>query len=467
MIFRSMEMTKIRIFSVALLATLLVFNGQAQEDAPWKELFNGHSFDGWTKKNGTAEYEIVDGAIVGISRKGTPNTFLCTEKDYGDFILELDVKLEYGLNSGVQIRSQSLEDYRDGRVHGYQVELDPSDRRWTGGIYDEARRGWLYPLTQNKKGASAFNVGDWNHLRIEAIGPHLRTWVNGVQCANLVDDLTASGFIALQVHSIHNDDQVGKTIQWKNIRIITENVAKYESPSAVYASEFNYCSELTEHEKRTGWRMLWDGKTADGWRGAKTEHFPEQGWVIKDGILSVLESGGGESRHGGDIITKDTYSNFELVVDFKITEGANSGIKYFVDPDLNKAEGSAIGLEFQVLDDDVHKDAKMGVGGNRTVGSLYDLIPAGNLSEKSNKKKRFFKNQWNRARIVVKGGHVEHWLNNVKVVEYDRWSQTFAALVEKSKYAKWPNFGRGVAGHILLQDHGNAVQFKNIKIREF
>ncbi len=446
---------------------LLGFHSTAQDNAPWKDLFNGKNFDGWTKKNGTAKYEIENKTIIGISEMGTPNTFMCTEKNYDDFILEMDVKLAYGLNSGCQIRSNSLPSYRDGRVHGYQVELDPSERRWTAGIYDEARRGWLYPLTRNPKGAAAFKVGDWNHIRIEAIGPEIRTWVNDVQCANLVDDLTPTGFIGLQVHSIHDEALVGKTIRWKNIRILTDDLEKYRRTSDPDVPQFNFSSGLTEQEKRTGWRMLWDGKTSKGWRGAKLEDFPDQGWKMEDGILTVMESGGGESRHGGDIVTINTFSDFELVLDFKMTEGANSGIKYFVDPALNKGEGSAIGLEYQVLDDKVHPDAKKGVGGNRTVGSLYDLIRADNLSESNRSGKRVSPTGWNRARILVQGGHVEHWLNNIKVVEFDRWSQMFAALVEKSKYAKWDNFGRGKAGHILLQDHGNTVSYKNIKIREF
>lgn len=126
---------------------------------------------------------------------------------------------------------------------------------------------------------------------------------------------------------------------------------------------------------------------------------------------------------------------------------------------MNKGKGSAIGCEFQILDDEKHPDAKAGRKGNRTVGSLYDLIPAGS-------NKLFKKNEFNTARIIVKGNHVEHWLNGIKVVEYERNNQMWKALVAGSKYADWPNFGEGKEGHILLQDHGDEVHFKNIKIKE-
>ena len=130
---------------------------------------------------------------------------------------------------------------------------------------------------------------------------------------------------------------------------------------------------LTKQEQANGWKLLWDGKTTNGWRGAKLDKFPEKGWVIEDGVLKVLKSAGAESANGGDIVTTSQYSNFILKVDFKITAGANSGIKYFVNPDLNKGEGSAIGCEFQILDDNLHPDAKLGVKGNRKLGSLYEI----------------------------------------------------------------------------------------------
>ena len=219
---------------------------------------------------------------------------------------------------------------------------------------------------------------------------------------------------------------------------------------------------LSSREIVEGWKLLWDGKTTNGWRGAKLDAFPDNGWDIQNGVLSVHKSGGGESTNGGDIVTTQKYKDFILKVDFKITKGANSGIKYFVDPDMNKGEGSAIGCEFQILDDNNHPDAKLGVKGNRTLGSLYDLI----TPDRSSKDYFFDEDEFNTATIIVEGNRVQHILNGVKIVEYERNTQTFNALVAYSKYVDWPNFGNHVEGHILLQDHGDQVFFKNIKIKE-
>jgi len=427
----------------------------------WTNLFNGKNLDGWKQLNGTAKYSAVDNMLVGETVLNSANSFLCTNDLFGDFILEFEFKVDDKLNSGVQIRSESMPEYQNGRVHGYQIEIDPSERAWTGGIYDEARRLWLYSLERNESGRKAFMNGKWNKIRVEAIGSSIRTWVNGIPCANIIDDMTPKGFIGLQVHSIgSNKDLEGIKVMWKNIRIMTDNLNKYKTPDKNEILQFSYIpNTLTQREKKEGWKLLWDGKTTSGWRGAKLDKFPESGWEIKDGILSVLASSGAESANGGDIVTIDKYGDFELEADFRITEGANSGIKYFVDTDMNKGAGSAIGCEFQILDDEKHPDAKLGVKGNRTLGSLYDLIPPVNT--------RFNGvGLWNRARIVVKGNHVEHWMNNQKVVEYERGTQEWRALVAYSKYKDWPNFGEAKEGHILLQDHGNKVSFRSIKIRK-
>lgn len=461
-----------KIITLALclgISTLSFATDQTDQAAGWQDLFNGKNFNGWKQLNGEAKYEVVDGVIVGTSIPKTPNSFMATEKMYGDFILELEVKVDSPLNSGIQFRSNSMDSYRNGRVHGYQCEIDPSKRKWSGGVYDEARRGWLYPLTRNQSGQTAFQNGQWNKYRIEAIGSSIRTWINGVPCSNLVDDMTASGFIALQVHGVGGDDsKIGKQVRWKNIRIKTENLEASRMPYGEEITEISFLTNtLTPRETEEGWRLLFDGKTSKGWTSAKGEAFPSKGWNTDDGTLTVLSSDGSEGGRGGDVITDKEFSNFELQVDFLLSEGANSGIKYFVDPDLLKGKGSAIGLEFQVLDDKNHPDAKMGIKGNRTVGSLYDLIRADNLSEANRTEKRMnAMGQWNRARIISKDGHVEHWLNNVKVVEYERGTQMFRALVAYSKYQKWPNFGEWEKGPLLLQDHGDTVSFKNIKIKE-
>ena len=276
--------------------------------------------------------------------------------------------------------------------------------------------------------------------------------------AHLIDEKTSSGFIALQVHSIHDDHKEGTEIIWKNVRIITDSVSKYsrKSPVAPIITK----NKLTINEEEKGWKLLWDGETTNGWRGARLDEFPEQGWEIKDGILSVLSSGGAESAAGGDIVTKEPYGDFELKVDFKLTEGANSGIKYYVDTDINKGPGSSIGLEYQILDDQRHPDAKLGNHeGSRTIASLYDLIQA-DLDKPVNPI-----GEWNSAYIISKDNHVEHWLNGTKVLEYERKSDDYKTLVSESKYAKWLNFGESNKGHILLQDHGDFVSFKNVKIR--
>ena len=445
-----------------ILLSIITIASNAQEN--WQPLFKNKKLSNFQKLNGTAKYKFKDGILTGFTKRNTPNTFLATKEIYSDFILEFEVKIEYGMNSGVQFRSNLHEEKK--YVFGYQCEIETSERKWAGGIYDESRRGWLYPLTRNPKGQNAFKNGTWNKYRIEAIGNQIRTWVNGVQCSNLVDDLTAEGFIAFQVHSIGKHGIEGQKVQWKNIWVLTENLKTASWQNNDYAVEISRLNnQLTSNEIRKGWRLLWDGKTTNGWLSAKSNAFPQNGWSIKDGLLIIEKGNGGESENGGDIITIDEFSNFELSVDFKISKSANSGIKYFVNTDWNKKKGSAIGLEFQILDGAEHPDALKGLNGNRTAGALYDLIPPKNMSEPNRDGKRYGYG-FNRARIVVKGGKVEHWLNEIKVVEYDKNSQIFETLIQHSKYKNIQGFGQNEKGHILLQDHGDTVRFRNIKIRE-
>src|ERR1700730_2675848 len=220
---------------------------------------------------------------------------------------------------------------------------------------------------------------------------------------------------------------------------------------------------------RDGWVNLISGDKFVNRRSTTSEAFPTSGWTLKDGILTVHATGGEESGGGGDIITRKRYANFELLADFKTTPGANSGIKIFVQPNISPvdkitgkptAAGSAIGLEFQILDDERHPDAKLGRDGDRTIGSLYDLIPA------AKDKKVMPVGEWNHARILSQGKHVTFWLHGEKTVEFERGSAEFRAAVALSKFKEIPNFGEWADGHILLQDHGDRVSFRNVKIRE-
>ncbi len=220
---------------------------------------------------------------------------------------------------------------------------------------------------------------------------------------------------------------------------------------------------------RDGWVNLLSGGKIDNWRSTTSEEFPSKGWTLMDGILTVHASSGEESGGGGDIISRKRYANFELLADFKVTPGANSGIKIFVQPYISPvdkvtgkptAAGSAIGMEFQILDDERHPDAKLGRDGDRTIGSLYDLIPA------AKDKKVMPVGEWNHARILSQGRHVTFWLNGGKTVEFERGSSEFRAAVALSKFRDIPDFGEWADGHLLLQDHGDRVSFRNIKIRE-
>lgn len=459
-------------FSVCL---ALAATTSAFAEGDWVGLFNGHDLTGWEQHSGKAKYSVQDGCIVGESVANTGNSFLCPVKTYGDFEFEMDFLDDPKLNSGVQFRSDVFPEAREiwgngkisklpaDRLHGYQCEIDMDtarNRMWTAGIYDEMRREWLFPgkLGGNtnkfsEQGRKVSKPSEWNHLRILCVGTSIKTWLNGEPRADLNDAITPSGHIGLQVHQV-KEENAGLQVKFKNIRIREIDVAP---------------NTLTDDEQKAGWKLLWNGKDGDGWRSPKTDKFPQHGWTIKDGVLTVHDNKGEESAGGGDIITTKRYSDFELIADFKLTPGANSGIKIFVQPNISPIDkvtgkstgtGSAIGCEFQILDDALHPDAKLGKDGNRTIGSLYDL-----MSAPKNKVTKPI-GEWNRARIVSRGKHVEYWLNGQLTVQFERGSEAFRQHVAESKFKNIPEFGEWADGHILLQEHGNEVSFRNVKIRE-
>ena len=212
-------------------------------------------------------------------------------------------------------------------------------------------------------------------------------------------------------------------------------------------------SSCWRQEKSSAWEALFDGTSTEAWRETFEDTFPEYGWEVANGELTVNPPSFDKSSGINSIVTKEMFRNFELSLEFKLTPGANSGIKYFV---LEGGYGrGALGLEYQLLDDEHHKD---GTSSKKTCGSLYDLLAAGNKKVNS-------PGQWNRARIVARGNRVEHWLNGRKVLEYDRSSREFGEWVAESKFKDLKDFGLAGEGHILLQDHHDTVSFRNIRIR--
>jgi len=227
-------------WAALLSAWLVLCAGLASGAENWEDLFDGKTLKGWVQRGGKAIYKAEDGVLVGSSVPNTSNSFLCTEKDYGDFILELEFKVDTELNSGVQIRSQSLKEYKDGRVHGYQVEIDAKPRAWSGGIYDEGRRGWLNNLEKNEAARKAFKQGEWNHFRIVAVGDSIKTWINGVAAADLKDSMTPSGFIGLQVHGVGKRTEPLQ-VRWRNIRIQDLSKQAYEPiPAEAFTTILSY-----------------------------------------------------------------------------------------------------------------------------------------------------------------------------------------------------------------------------------
>jgi hypothetical protein len=327
-------------------------------------LFNGKDFSGWHKEGGQATYEIDGDQIVGKVGPG-PNTFLCTDKLYGDFIFKCELKLDIPGNSGIQFRSEIND---KGKVFGYQMEVDPSDRKWAGGIYDESRRGWLYPLTGHPEAQAAFKVDDWNEYVIEARGPHLKTFVNGVPCADLLDAMTLEGLIALQVHS-------GKEgqIRWRNIRI--KDLGKTE------------------------WTSLFDGDDLAGWKKSGGGD-----WKVADGAI-VGTATKDEKRHGF-LVSEKAYSDFAVRVVYQANAG-NSGV-FLRFPNF---EAGDLALQAEI---DPEKDA----------GGLYESGQGGRgwvVQPKPEDAKKWYKpGTWNEMTVIAIGDRVVVQVNGQKSAETDK-----------------------------------------------
>lgn len=369
-------------------------------------LFNGENLDGWTKRGGGATYAAEEGCVVGRVGPG-PNTFLCTEKEYGDFILKLELKLDDPSNSGIQFRSHvrpaQWNGEEVGRVFGYQCEIDPSDRAWSGGIYDESRRGWLYPLSGDDRAEArgAFKVDDWNEYTIQAIGPSLKTWVNGVPCANLIDTADLSGLIALQVHSSSHPGQ----IRWRNIRIKDMGVGQ--------------------------WEPMFDGKSLKGWKPVGGD----DKWMVDEEGVVRGQSPASDRVHG-ILLSEREYGDFALRLKFKADKG-NSGLYFRVEEVDHPV--SVKGFQAEIAE-------KNDIGGlYETLGRAWVVKPTPEQVAK------WFKpGEWNEMAVVAIGDRTVVTVNGKKTAE----------LIND------PGAQRGKIG---LQLHGGQdmdVSFKDVEILE-
>lgn len=409
--------TSIRRAAACIACSLLFVQAdvQAQDAAgsPWRSLFNGQDLAGWKQLNGDHVYEAHRGEIVGTTVPGQPNGFLVTEEEFGDFILELEVHVDVLMNnSGIQFRSLSIDDYSDGRVHGYQAEIDTKPQRWSGSIYDEARRGWLYIMEINPEAKRAFVNNTWNHYRIEAIGTSNRVWVNGIPTAHLVDDETLRGFIGLQLHANNPDDPSGShQIRFRNIRIQTENVQLSPFDDIFVVNLIP--NTVSGQERAQGFELLWDGHSTAGWSEASTSS--EQDWVTKDGELRAAFSENGELRaataEGGALVSDRQFTSYELKFGFKpLRDGATCAIHYL-------DSGDDAGDE----------------------PSLYCRMASQKIEAE----------QWNHGVIRVSpDDRVEYWLNGYKILEYRRDAEPR----QRSR--------------VRLLHGGGAVAYRSIKIRD-
>jgi hypothetical protein len=344
-------------------------------------LFNGRNLDGWKQMGGKAKYEVVNGELVGTTVANTPNSFLTTEVLYGDFILELELKVDEKLNSGIQIRSESKHDYNKGVVHGYQVEVDPSARAWSAGLYDESRRGWLYPLELNPSAKGAFRHNEWNLYRVEAIGSTIRTWLNGVPAAQVVDDMTLRGFIALQVHGVAPEN-VGLQVRWRNIRIQTQQLRPSRRDDLFVLNLLP--NQLNAQERSQGWRLLNSNEA-----------------TVSEGK--------------GQVVTLPSRTK-EIQFAFKTSQGAMCRVMTTVQ------NSTQSGTSIYAVSDPINRAAMEQnaalLGTLATINEDRAVRPVGD---------------WNHARVVftpdAKGGAVvQHWLNGFKMLEYPTSAVTIDSI---------------------------------------
>ncbi|WP_158965410.1 PVC-type heme-binding CxxCH protein [Paraglaciecola sp. L3A3] len=394
-------------------------------DAGWRSLIADGNLDAWKKIGGNAGYVLEDDTIIGTSIASRDSTYFTTGEIFSDFIFEVDVQAEAPLNSGVQFRSKKIQGNRGATVAGYQMEIDTAPRAWSGGIFDQGRRGWLYTLSRNESCSKEFKVDGWNKYRVEAVGQSIRTYINNVPCSNLIDDLSPTGFIALQIHSA-GGDKVNKTVKWRDPKILTNNIKDHVNKPADI-EQFSYINnQITTEQQANGWQLLWDGQSNTS---------PQQtgDWKIKN---QALKADAKQQKNSLTIPVTSHY--FELEFDVNSSDNADNGIHY-----LRDTNGK--GFEFQLSSETTVEQT---ANNNQAMGAIVGRVAPTNLTEPKGWGSLRIGKGWNRVRLVVKGSQIEHWINNIKMVDYQ-----YIGVIPKT------------VNPVIVENSKGSIEVKNLKLR--
>ena len=392
----------------SLLITIASLSTAIAQDPGFVDLFNGKNLEGWTQRNGTATYRIEGDSIVGKTNEGSPNSFLCTDKLYGDFELKFEVKVDSALNSGVQIRSQSEGGKPEGRVNGPQVEISLDGM--AGYVYGESAGGWMTP-DADRKSHQHFIDGEWNTYQIVAVGNKIETWINGHQISDLTHEERfkshPKGFIGLQVHGIG----AGKgpfEVRWRNLKL--RDLSNFTS--------------------------LYNGKDLSGWK-TTGNWLPQQ-----DGSVLIQPRAGekGWERYDAYLWSEKKYKDFVLDVEYSYPPEGNSGVYFRV---ADRSQPVKTGIEAQILDSTKHEGP---IGPHDHGGIIGTAAAAKNMSRPPH--------EWNRMVVTCIGSHLQVDLNGEQIID----TQLDQGAMKD----------RPMAGYIGFQDHGepNNLRFRNIRIRE-
>jgi hypothetical protein len=383
----------------------------------FQEMVRGDSLAGWVQRGGKANFRVEEGVIIGQSSLGSPSSFLCTKRMYGDFVFECEFKVDAGLIAGVQIRSQSVPGYREGAVHGYRVAIDPSDPARMGAICDENRRGWLATIENNADARQAFRPGEWNHLRIRAVGPSIRTNLNNVPMVDVTDRLSLIGFIALEVQS--TDVKAPLEVRWRNLRLQDLGMPWRQAPADGVYLLHPKLGLRTWHQEKTGGQVTW------------VKH--------PGNVIEILPG-------SGNIVTRQGFGDGHYHLEFQVSDNGREG----------QANGnSGVYLqgryEVQILNSAGQPPA------DNLCGAIYGIkAPDYNMAYAAGKWQLldidFVAARWDADGKKISSARMTVYHNGTLI--HDNVEVPHATTAGQPEAPG--------DGPLLLQDHGNEVKFRNI-----